>query len=449
MQPLAQLILPEVRSLLERGDVEELRDTLEHLHPADIANLIEQVDDEPARTLFLACSLDQRVDIFEHLEENQQERMLGIIGAKGIIPIVEEMASDDRADFLQSLPKKLADALVQELSQAEQRDVAALVKYPEKTAGAIMTSEVATVPVDTTVADALAHLRKVAPHREMIYYIYVTDQHGHLLGVLSLKDLVLAEPGADVKEIMKPDVISLPVDTDQEIVANELARYDFLAMPILDERGRIVGIVTHDDVIDVFEEETTEDAHMMGAVAPLEETYIHARFWEVFRKRGLWLTLLFFAMMFSGTALRHYEDMVVAVPALVIFIPLIISTGGNAGSQSATLVIRALAVGDVELRDWAQVMWREFRTGISLGVLMGLVGVARALLWNTSGGVALVVGFTLVGIVLWGAVVGGLLPLGLRRVGLDPAIASSPFVASVVDVSGIIFYFSIAQIIAL
>ncbi|MBU1699439.1 MAG: magnesium transporter [Candidatus Eisenbacteria bacterium] len=447
MQPTALLILPEVKSLLEKGDIAELRETLAHLHAADVAAIIVEIEDDDAKTLFLASIEDERVEIFEHLDETEQERLLHLVGAKAMIPIVEEMASDDRADLIQSLPTRLADALLKELPRPEQKDVEALVKYPEKTAGAIMTSEWASVPADATAAEALVHLRKVAPHRETIYFIYVTNPDRTLIGVLSLKDLVLADPESSVRSIMVPDVISMPVEADQEFVASKIAHYDFLAMPIVDSANRIVGIVTHDDAIDVIEEETTEDAQRMGAVTPLEDSYLETSFWQIIRKRGLWLAALFIGTMFTGTALKHYENAIALLPALVIFIPLIISTGGNTGSQSATLVIRALAVGDVHLRDWAHIMWRETRTGMALGLFLGLFGIARALLWGTGFPIAIVVGLTLLGIVFWGALAGSILPLGLRRVGLDPAIASAPFVASLVDVSGILLYFTIARFV--
>lgn len=447
MKPLSQLILPEIRDLIQAGDLDDLQEALQNLHPADIADLVEDLDEDSATTLFTAAPMELRVHIFEHLEDEQQERILDLIGAKAMIPVLEDMASDDRADLIQSLPPLLGEALVKELSQAEQRDVAKLVQYPEKTAGAIMTTEFAAVPSDVTVQQALAHLRRVAPHRETIYYVYVTDAQLHLEGVLSLRDLVFAEPSETVRAIVGTQVISLPVETSQEDVANELARYDFLAMPIVDAESRILGIVTHDDVIDVFEEEATEDTQRMGAVTPLNESYLQTSFWNIVRKRGLWVAVLFVAVMFTGTALRHYETTFEAVAALVIFIPLIMSAGGNVGSQSSALIIRAMAVGELELRDWARVMWREVRTGLVLGAVLGVMGVVRAALWGTGGRIALVVGLTFVGVVLWGAVVGSLFPLGLRRIGLDPATASSPFVASLVDVMGIVVYFNIARIL--
>jgi magnesium transporter len=445
MQPVARLILPEIKDLLASPDLDELQATLEHLHPADIADLIQELDDQEARQLFMAVPEAERTAVFEHLEEEHQERLLNLVGPAALGPVLEEMASDDRADFLQSLPSKVAETLIRGLPREEQRDVASLVQYPEQTAGAIMTSEFAAVPVEATVAQALDHLRRVAPHRETIYYVYVTDPERHLLGVLSLKDLVLADPETPVAEIMEKDVISVPVDMDQEDVASEMAKYDFLAMPVVDPQNRLVGIITHDDIIDVIEEETTEDTQRIGAVTPLTEGYLQTGFWPMVRKRGVWLGLLFLAEMVTGAALHHFEETIRNLAILVAFMPLINSSGGNAGSQSAVLVIRSLAVGDVQLRDWARIMWRETWTGLALGVFLAIIGMVRALLWNTGPGVALVVGVTLVCIVLWGSLLGALLPLLMRRVGLDPAAASSPFVASLVDISGVLIYFSIAE----
>jgi magnesium transporter len=447
MKPIAQLILPEILDIVSRGEPAEIKEVLEQLHPADVSVVIGELSDDSAMALFLAAPREQRVAVFEHLEEDQQERVLKLVGARAMVPIVEEMASDDRADLLQSLPKRLADALIEELSRPEQQDVAALIQYPEKTAGAIMTTEFAVVPAYATVSAAMDHLRKVAPHRETIYYVYVTDEEEHLTGVLSLRDLVLADPSAVVRSIMRENPIALPVDCDQEEVANQLAKYDFLAVPIVDSKLRLVGIVTHDDAIDVIHEESTEDAQRMGAITPLQETYLQTGFWDILRKRGIWLAILFFAVMYTGTALRLFEDTIKSMSILVVFVPLIVSTGGNVGSQSATLIIRALAVGDIRLKDWGRVTWREVRTGAALGLFLGLMGVVRALLWNTGPGVALVVGLTVLGIVIWAALVGSLLPIALRRMGMDPAVASAAFIASIVDVVGIVMYFSIAKLL--
>ncbi|HET9481580.1 MAG TPA: magnesium transporter, partial [Candidatus Polarisedimenticolia bacterium] len=349
--------------------------------------------------------------------------------------------------FIQSLPERTTENILPLLAQAERNDIRRLVAYKEDTAGAVMTTEYASLPADITVRDALQRLRMVAPDKETIYYVYITDAERRLLGYTTLRELVLARPDQNIMEVQRQPLISMPVDADQEDVARTLQRYDFLALPIVDEERRLVGIVTYDDVIDVIEEEATEDAQRMGAVEPLDMPYLKAGFWQLAWRRGAWLLVLFLGELFTGTALRHYESTLESMLALVFFLPVIISAGGNSGSQSATLIIRSMAVGDVRLRDWFRVLYRECGMGLTLGLFLGAIGYVRAVLWGSDPRLCISVALTLVAIVLTGSLVGALLPFLFRICRVDPGVASAPFVASTVDVVGIVTYFSIARLL--
>jgi len=447
MNDVTLLILPAVQEMLEKGDFDGLRSALAEIHPADVADVIANVENPQAAPLFQALPEKKRVLTFEHLEENHQLRLLEALGREKMIRIIEEMSSDDRADFIQSLPERTADSILPLLAQAERNDVRKLVAYEEDTAGAVMTTEYASVPADITVGETLQRLRRSAPDKETIYYVYITDAGRHLLGYTTLRELVLARPDQNIMEVTRQPLISMGVDSDQEDVARTIQRYDFLALPIVDGENRLVGIVTYDDVIDVIEEEATEDVQRMGAVEPLDMPYLRAGFWQLAWRRGAWLMLLFLGELFTGTALRHYQATLENMLSLIFFLPVIISAGGNSGAQSATLIIRSLAVGDVTLKDWLRIFYRETGMGLTLGLFLGSIGYVRALMWGTDHLMAAVVALTLVAIVVAGSLVGSLLPLLFKLCRLDPGVASSPFVASLVDVVGIVIYFNIARML--
>jgi len=302
------------------------------------------------------------------------------------------------------------------------------------------------VPETLTVDEALASVRRIARagRREAMHAVYVTNEQGALRGVMSLRELLAAAEGTRMSDVAWEEVVSVPATTDRAEVARMTSEYDLVAVPVIDDAGRVIGVVTVDDVIDAIVEEQTEDVQKLGAVQPLEEPYFQAGFWSIARKRGGWLILLFIEEMFTGTALRHYESTLASALALTFFIPLIISSGGNSGSQSATLITRALAVGDVEMRDAVRVFMRELGQGLVLGAFLGAIGFGRALMWGNGPDLAWVVAITLLSVVITGTVVGAMLPLAFTKLGFDPAIASSPFVASLVDVAGIIIYFNVA-----
>jgi magnesium transporter len=329
-----------------------------------------------------------------------------------------------------------------------------LLSYPEDSAGAMMTTDYAWLPLDITVSQAIEDLRRQAYDKETIYYVYVLDENRRLLGFVSLRHMILAKPSAMIRDIMQTEVISVRVDADREEVVKLLQRYDFLAIPVIDDQHRLVGIITHDDAIDVVVEEATEDALHQAGVSAIDESYIDAPFASIWRKRAVWLACFFMAeAVLTIWAMGHFDEALDAVVALALFVPLCISTGGNSGSQAATLITRALALGDVSLADWWRVLRHEIGMGVALGVTLGAVGfLAGSLLSDTTlAGInrwtfAFVIGQSVTCICLWGTILGSMLPMAFKRFGIDPGYASSPFVATLVDATGIFIYFTFAQI---
>jgi len=446
------LLLPELREMLSSEDDGTLREFLVDSHPASIAELSEGLSVEETWQLLAHAPLQRQAEIFAFYSPQKQVALASGAGSEQLSRLLEAMSHDDRADLLQRLEPEVVERVLPLVAKADREDIRRLLSYPEQSAGALMTTDYASLPADVTVGEALALLRQQAPASETIYYVYVLDEERRLIGFVSLRDLILAPISATVREIMHPDVISVRVDEDQEQVAAKLAKYDFLAIPVVDEQHRLVGIITHDDVLDVVTDEATEDALHMGAVGAMMESHLEAPFVTVWRKRALWLAALFIAELFTFTALASFEDAIKAIVALSLFVPLCISTGGNSGSQAATLTTRALALGQVTPRQWWRVLRHEFFMGVALGVTLGCIGFVRAALTPASvldGAdrmmLALVIALAVASICLWGTLVGSMLPLLFKGFGLDPGYSSSPFVATFVDVTGIVIYFSIAK----
>jgi len=363
---------------------------------------------------------------------------------------------DDAADIIQDAPEEKRPALLQLLDDTTRKEVTGLLAYREDEAGGLMSPRYARVRPDMTVDEAISYLRKQARGQlETIYYIYVLDEQQRLEGVVSLKQLIAAQPEKRVRELMETDLVKVDERMDQEAVSRLFAQHDLLAIPVVDEQGRMKGLVTVDDIVDVVQEEATEDAQKFGGMEALDMPYMATPFWQMIRKRGMWLAALFLGEMLTASAMAYFEEEIARAVVLALFIPLIISSGGNSGSQASTLVIRAMALGEVRLRDWWRVIKRELFSGLVLGSGLGTIGFLRITIWQALKPiygehyllVALTVFFSLIGVVTFGTIVGSLLPFILRRLGLDPASASAPFVATLVDVSGIVIYFSVALLI--
>jgi magnesium transporter len=451
---------PEVRMLLEENDTAGMQAFCENLHPATVAEALAGDLDVEAVWRFLEhTSIRNQAAIFEYFPIEWQVKMAEGTGRQHMARLIEQMSHDDRVDLLRRLMPRVAESLLRLVDEADRRDIATLQSYPENTAGALMTTDYAWLPANITAGEALDRLRLQAPDRETIYYVYVLDDSRKLLGVVSLRDLILARRQALIRDIMDKEAVTVRVDDDRERVAQELARYDLLAIPVVDPEGRLVGIVTHDDVIDVVVQEATEDVYRMGAVGPLAESYLEASYLTLWRKRAVWLAALFIAEMFTFNAMAYFDDAMKAVTVLALFVPLCLSTGGNSGSQAATLIIRAIALGQVTVRDWFRVVRHELIMGVMLGVTLGAIGLFRAYFMTPEHvlenpgrpptnlvDLTLVVGQAVAAICLWGTLIGSMLPLAFKRLGVDPGVASSPFVATFVDVTGIIIYFTIAKI---
>lgn len=450
---------PEVRLMLQEGDTAKMKTFTETLHPATVASALEgEFDVEEVWRFLENTSIKHQAAIFEYFPIDWQIKMVEGTGRQRMAKLIEQMSHDDRADLMRRLTPRVSESLLCLVDEADRRDIATLVKYGETSVGALMTTDYAWLPANIMAGEALDRLRLLAPKSETIYYIYILDDERKLLGVVSLRDLIVAARQTPIRELMEKDVVFVRVADDREQVAKEMARFDLIAMPVVDEHGRMVGIVTHDDVIDVVVQEATEDIQRMGAVGPITEDYLEASFLTIWRKRAVWLAALFIAEMFTFNAMAHFDEAMKAVTVLALFVPLCLSTGGNSGSQAATLIIRAMALGQVSARDWWRVLRHELLMGIALGATLGAIGLVRAwfltpehVLENESRGktdlflLTIVVGQAVAAICVWGTLIGSMLPLIFKRLGVDPGIASSPFVATFVDVTGIIIYFTIAS----
>ena len=360
------------------------------------------------------------------------------------------MTPDDRADILEDLEEAKADEILHDLTEEAREETEKLLQYEPDTAGGLMTTEFASVDQGASIETALSDVRAAARsgRRESMHAIYVVDADGKLVGVMSLRELVAAPEGATVANVMHRELVAVPVSADREEVARITSEYDLVVVPVVDGFNRIVGVITVDDVIDAIVEEQTEDVQRLGAVQPLEDPYFVASFWDVLKRRVGWLVVLFLGGIFTSTAMDSHQATLNAVTYLATFLPLVISSGGNSGSQSATLIIRALAVGDVEISDALRVFLRELGQGLALGACLGIIGFALVMVGTSHGPrFGAVVATSIILVVIAGTVVGSMLPLLLHRVGFDPAVASSPFVASIVDVTGIVVYFTVARLL--
>jgi magnesium transporter len=449
------LLLPELRSMLAEEDHEGLTALMTELHPATVADWTEGLTVEETWRVFNHAGIDRQAQVFEFFPIQKQVDMVTGAGRERMSRLIEAMAHDERVVLLKRLDPEVVESLLPLVAKADRQDIRTLLSYPEHSAGSVMTTEYATLTTDLTVSEAISRLRLQATSAETIYYVYVVDPERHLVGMVSLHDLILARPTARIESIMQREVISVPVDADQEDVAQTMARYDFLALPVVDAENRIVGIVTHDDVIDVVVQEATEDALRMGGVGTMVEHYLEAPFFTLWRKRSGWLSCLFVAEMFTFSALAHFQTAIEKIIALSLFVPLCISTGGNSGSQAATLITRAMALRQIRPSDWLRVIRHELIMGLALGLTLGAIGFLRVRVtpagWLGLGGserlmLAFVIAQAVAAICLWGTLVGSTLPLVFSRLGFDPGYASSPFVATFVDVTGIVIYFSIATI---
>jgi len=438
------ILIPELRVMLAEGDTMGLREVAEELHPATVAEFSEGLDDAEIWRLLDAVPVERQAEIFPYYPLVRQVGLFQVADRHHLGALLEWMAPDSRDDLLRELDPEFVEEILPLVAKAERHDIRMLLSCPEGSAGSMMTTEYASLPAEISAGEAISKLRSQATNSESIYYIYVLDPERRLVGFVSLRDLILAKPTALVSELMQRDVINVRVDEPRERVVEKLARFDFIAIPVVDDHGRLVGIVTHDDVLDAVRQDATDDAQRIAAIAPLGEGYLEAALVSMTWKRGIWLTILFATAAITAMVLARWRS---PHAWLVAFIPLVIASGGNSGNQSATLVITALSTGDCRLGDWKRILRREFAVSLMLGVLLAIPGFLLGLAYAPDPMHALVIPATILSVVMVGSLVGCVLPLIFRSLGLDPALMSNPFVSAIVDVVGIVIYMGMALVL--
>ncbi len=447
---------PELLYLLS-GDPADFAQVVAGMRPADVAEALGDLTPAAAAHVIAALPFDLAVQVLDDPDLEERVAIIQALDVQTAGPLIDAMSADQQADLFRELPEEERLRLLPQLNKHTRRGIELLLRYPPDTAGGIMTTEYLTVSPSWTVEDALHLIRRVGGGKETVYVIYVVDADGRVRHVVSLRQLILGEPSSLVTEVGKPrKLLSVGPYTDREEVARVISKYDLLAVPVVDKDERILGIVTVDDVIDALVAETTEDVQKFGGMEALDEPYMEISIPRMLRKRAGWLAALFIGEMLTATAMGYFEGEIARAVVLALFVPLIISSGGNSGSQATSLIIRAMALREVRLSDWWRVAVRELPSGLALGLFLGAIGAARILLWQGFGWydygphyllVTLTVSLSLVGVVTFGSLVGSMLPFLLRRLGFDPASASAPFVATLVDVTGLVIYFSVALLI--
>ena len=443
------LYLPELREMLAENDSDGLRNFCEALNPVRAAEFMSGLNSEETWRVIQQTDLESRVDIFSYLDPDKKNDVLENCQIDEVAELVAELPPDDRVDLLQGIDAKRRNKLLSIIPVEARRDFQRLSQYPEGTAGAVMTTEIARLTEDLTTHEALNEIARQIEDYETIYYLYVVDAEDRLRGIVSARQLLAGMRQSDIRlhDIMESDLVLAHVDEDQEDVADKVAKMDLLAIPVVDNQHKLLGIITHDDVIDVVREEATEDAHRIGAVDPLDQSYLRTSLLTLSWKRGIWLSFLFFFALITTIALDNYESVMDKWKWLMAFIPLVISSGGNSGSQSATLIITALSRKHVEVSDLAKVVVRELSVGLLLGGSLAALGFIASLFIIPAGMAAsafFIIPLTLLAVVICGTLIGSVLPIAFESIGWDPAIMSTPLVAGIVDIIGIVIYVNLA-----
>lgn len=452
------LLVPELRELLAEGRSESLRQFCETNHPVIVAEMLSALEPPEAWEVLRLASRAVQSEIFTNIDPDLQVELVDLLKRDDVVRLVGDMPPDDRADLFKRLPEDRREAILPGFARAEREEIRRLASYAERTAGAIMTSDYVTLSPGLTVAQAIERVRKEAPDTESIYYAYVVDEGRRLLGLVSLKDLILARPDALVQDVMHKDVVSVRANEDQEEAARKIQKFDLIALPVVDENDAMVGIVTHDDALDVIVQEQTEDIEKLMAIGGAHEAsgYLKTSAWTHFRRRAGWVVALAILGLVSGLIVQNFEALLVQFAILAAFMPMLADTGGNTGSQSATLVVRALALREIGPRDVPRVLAKEFQVALLLGALLGVVAYGRVIVLG--GGSTVPPGYSLPAIgvaiatalglqVITATLIGAILPLAVARLKFDPAVIASPALTTVVDITGLFIYFSTAKVI--
>jgi magnesium transporter len=450
---VGKILEPEIKSLIDARNFTALREVFREFPPADVAEVILDMPEDEQVIIFRVLPHDLAADVFEYLGIEEQQKLLRAMAHEQVVAILNEMSPDDRTALLEELPSAAARQLIRLLTPEERHVATALLGYPEDSVGRLMTPDFIAAKEDWTVQHVLDYVREYGRDRETLNFIYVVDDRGKLIDDVRMREFLLRPLTAKVSDIRDRNFAALNATDSQQDALNFFRKYDRAALPVVDSNGVLVGIVTSDDMLDVAEEEATEDIQKLGGMEALDEPYTTIPFLRMVKKRATWLIILFLGEMLTATAMQGYNSEIEKAAILAMFLPLIISSGGNSGSQATTLVIRAMALGELRLRDWFSVVRKELLSGLSLGLILGIIGFFRITLWQYlhifdygkyHWLVALTVGSALIGVVLWGTLSGAMLPFLLRRCGLDPAASSAPFVATLVDVTGLVIYFNVA-----
>jgi len=450
------LLVPELREILGTGNTKALKDFCEAVHPAVVSEMISALSGEEAWAVLRHADLPLRAEIFSHLDDELQVEVVGILGREEVARLLADMPPDDRADLFKRLPQDRREAVLPALARAEREDIRRLTAYEEGTAGAVMTSDYATLSPQLTASQAIEHLREVAPDKETIYYTYVVDDNRKLLGFVSLKDLIVARREARVGDIMHGEVIFTRVEDDQEDAAHTIQKYDLLALPVLNGGDALVGIITHDDAIDIITQEHTEDMEKLMAIAGTHEAgvYLRTSSWIHFKNRAYWIVGLAALGLVSGIIIHSFEATLMQMLILALYMPMVADTGGNTGSQSATVVVRALALREISPKDALKVLFKEFKIAVLLAVILGVLSWGKVMF--LSHGTDIPAGFSLAKIgaaiaialglqVITATLIGAMLPLGAAKMKWDPAVVASPALTTIVDITGLLVYFTIAK----
>jgi len=445
-----------IAEALMRKDWPKLRDALRDLHPSDIADMVIALPPKHEGILFRVLPRQVATRVFAYLPTEYQEELLASLSSGEVEEIINNLSDDDRTRLFEALPADVTRELLNRLSPEELKSARALLGYPPNTAGRYMTPHYVSVRPEMTAAEALDHVRRTGRNQETLNDVFVVDSEGRLVQDLRLASLVLADPATKVTAISDPEVVAIKAMADREEVLRIFEKYDRVALPVVDDDDKMLGIITVDNVLDIAERESTIDMQKLGGSEALDAPYLEVGFWSMVRKRGGWLSALFLGEMLTATAMSYFEHEIARAVVLALFVPLIISSGGNSGSQATSLIIRGLAVRDLKLRDWYHVFRREILSGIALGSFLGFIGFLRIVIWQkmhlANYGqhfllIALTVWASLIGVVAFGSTSGSMLPFILSKLGFDPATSSAPFVATLVDVTGLVIYFTIAALI--
>lgn len=438
----------DIREFLNKGQYTRLRQVIQELNDADIADYLEEMEEEEVIKIFRILPKDKAADVFSYLEIDQQQSVITSLSDKDAGRIIDNMMSDDAKELMEEMPANVVKRLIANTSADTRKAINHLMRYPEDSAGSVMTVEYMDLKEHQTVAEAIQRIRKVGVDSETINICYVLDNTRTLVGTVALRYLLLSEPDAIIGDIMHRNVIAIHTQMDQEEVARQFKKYEFTAMPVVDNEDRLVGIITVDDVVDILEEETTEDIEKMAAVMPSDKPYLKMTVFDAFKKRIPWLLLLMISATFTGSIITSFENELSRYVVLTAFIPMLMDTGGNAGGQASAIIIRGISLDEIEFRDWSRVIWKEIRTALLCGLTLSVCNFGRLMLFDqVSVRVALVVCITLLMAVIVAKMVGSTLPMIAKKIGLDPAVMASPFITTIVDAISLLIYFRVAELV--